>query len=343
MTSRPRLRETHVTLAHGAGGKASSALVNEIFVTTFANETLSELTDAARLPIPNGASGLAMSTDSFVVKPTFFPGGSVGDLAINGTVNDLACMGARPVALTAGFVIEEGFLVDDLRRIANDMKQAADVVGVPIVTGDTKVVESGAADGIYVNTAGLGAIPTNRNLGAQHVRPGDAIIVSGAIADHGTAVMIARGDLGVSANVQSDTASIVAAVEALFADGVEVHWMRDPTRGGVGTVCNELAQASNLTVELNEAALPVRSSVNAVCELLGIDPLYVACEGRVIIVVPDSDAQRTLDVLTLNGCESPTIIGQIGADETGTVQMHTRYGGVRLVDMLVGDPLPRIC
>jgi len=287
---------------------------------------------------------LAFSTDSYVVKPLRFPGGSVGHLAVHGTVNDLAMMGARPMALSAAFVLEEGFSIDELRQIVADMAEAAAAAGVSIVTGDTKVVDRGAADGMYISTAGVGVIPAGRVLSADKVQDGDVVLSSGTIGDHGTAVMLARGDLALEADIQSDTAPLHDLMECLLAAAPSTRWLRDSTRGGVGTVCNELARDANLTVVLEESALPVRPEVAAACELLGIDPLYVANEGKLVAVVAPDEADAALAALRAHprGAEAVRI-GDIRSEPPGIVVLLTTLGGTRIVDMLVGDPLPRIC
>jgi hydrogenase expression/formation protein HypE len=340
---RPRLRDEVVTLAHGAGGKASAALLSAVFLPAFADDATAAQTDAAVVPLPSGEH-LAFSTDSYVVKPLRFPGGSVGHLAVHGTVNDLAMMGAQPLALSAAFVLEEGFPIDALRQIVADMAEAAATAGVSIVTGDTKVVDRGAADGMYISTAGVGLIPAGRELSATKVSAGDVVLCSGSIGDHGTAVMLARGDLALEADIASDTAPLNSLVEGLLAAAPSTRWLRDATRGGVGTVCNELARDAKLTVVLDEVALPVRPAVAAACELLGIDPLYVANEGKLIAVVAPEESEAALAALRVHpyGAEA-TRIGEIHADPPGIVVLRTTFGGTRIVDMLVGDPLPRIC
>jgi hydrogenase expression/formation protein HypE len=332
-----------VTLAHGAGGKASAALLDAVFLPAFADATLSAQTDAAVLCLSSGER-LAFSTDSFVVKPLRFPGGSAGHLAVHGTVNDLAMMGARPLALSAAFVLEEGFPIDSLREIVADMAEAAAGAAVPIVTGDTKVVDHGAADGMYITTSGVGVIPAGRELAASKVRDGDVLISSGTIGDHGTAVMLARGDLALEADIVSDTAPLHDLMECLLAAAPTTRWLRDATRGGVGTICNELARASDLTVVLDETALPVRPEVAAACELLGIDPLYVANEGKFVAVVAPDEATAALSALRAHPRGSDAVkIGEIRPEPPGIVVLLTQLGGTRIVDMLVGDPLPRIC
>ncbi len=339
---RPRLTDEVVTLAHGAGGKASAALVDALFLDAFANEPLSELADGATIQV--GTSRLAFSTDSFVVAPRTFPGGSIGHLAVHGTVNDLAMLGARPAWLSSAFVLEEGFPMAELRDIVADMASAAAAAEVAIVTGDTKVVNRGAADGMYVTTAGVGVIPDGRVLGPELVRPGDVVLVSGTIADHGMAVMLARGDLALEADIRSDTAPLGGLVADLLAAAPGTRWLRDPTRGGVGTVCNELAHSTELAVVLDERALPVAPAVTGACDLLGIDPLYVANEGKVVAVVPPDQADAALAAMRAHPFgRDAAVIGEIRSEPERIVVLLTSFGGTRIVDMLVGDPLPRIC
>ena len=339
---RTRLRDEVVTLAHGAGGKATRALVDGLFVEEFGNPLLAPLSDSALLELDG--SRLAFTTDSYVVKPIFFPGGDIGDLAVNGTVNDLAVAGARPLALSAGFVIEEGFPVSDLRRIAASMARAAERAGVPIAAGDTKVVERGKADGLYVTTAGVGAVGTAVALGPEQVAEGDRVLVSGPIGDHGMAVMVARGELQLEVDLESDTACVLELAQALLTLGDAVRFMRDPTRGGVATVLNELAQTAGVAVSLDEAALPVRAEVAGTAEILGIDPLYVACEGRLIAVVAPEACEAALALLRSHPLGAAAAnIGEVRAEPAGLVLLETTFGGNRVVDMLVGDPLPRIC
>jgi hydrogenase expression/formation protein HypE len=301
------------------------------------------LADAATLVLPSG-DRVAFTTDSFVVQPLRFPGGSIGHLAVHGTVNDLAVAGARPQWLSCAFVIEEGFPVADLRAIAADMAEAAAAAGVAIVTGDTKVVGRGAADGVYVTTAGVGVVPAGRDLGPHRVRAGDVVLVSGTIADHGMAVMLARGDLALDADIRSDSAPVNGLVDVLLKAAPSTRWLRDPTRGGVGTVCNELARDTDLAVVLDETLLPVEPAVTGACDLLGIDPLYVANEGKVVAVVAPEEAEAALAALRSHPLGTrATRIGEIAAEPEGIVVLLTAFGGTRIVDMLVGDPLPRIC
>jgi hydrogenase expression/formation protein HypE len=340
--ARPRVKEDRITMSHGAGGKATQTLIEAIFLDAFRNPLLEPLEDAAALQV-NG-SRLALTTDSYVVKPLFFPGGDIGDLAVNGTVNDLSMSGAVPLYLTSGFILEEGFPVADLSRIVASMRAAADAAGVQIVTGDTKVVERGKADGCYINTAGVGLIEHQASLGVAQARPGDAIIVSGLIGDHGVTIMLARGELDIEADVQSDTAPLNSLVASLLAQTTGVRAMRDATRGGVATILNEIATAAGVGVMVSEDDIPVRAEVRGACELLGIDPMYVACEGTMVVVVDSAQASRALAALRAHplGVQA-AVIGQVTAGPQGIVQLKTAFGGTRIVDLLVGDPLPRIC
>jgi hydrogenase expression/formation protein HypE len=339
----PRLRDDVVTLAHGAGGKASAALLESVFLPAFASGPLATQTDAALLG-PTGDDRLAFTTDSFVVQPLRFPGASIGDLAVNGTVNDLAVMGATPLGLAAAFVLEEGFPIAELRVLVDDMAAAATAAGVAVVTGDTKVVGHGAADGLYVTTAGVGRVATERRLDPALVEPGDAVLVSGTLADHGMAVMLARGDLALAADIRSDSAPLASLVDALLTAVPETRWMRDATRGGVGTVVNELARACDQAVVLEETALPVRPEVAGACEMLGIDPLHVANEGKLVAVVPGVRASDALAALRDHPLgRDAACIGTVRPEPPGLAVLATAFGGTRILDVLVGDPLPRIC
>jgi hydrogenase expression/formation protein HypE len=339
---RPKVREERITMSHGSGGKATQTLIEAIFLDAFRNPLLEPLEDSARLEV--GSSTLALTTDSFVVSPLFFPGGNIGDLAINGTVNDLAVAGASPLYLTAGFILEEGFPVADLTAITQSMRDAAAAAGVRVVTGDTKVVERGKADGCYINTAGVGVISSGTNLGVAHARPGDAVLVSGPIGDHGVTIMLARGELDIEADVRSDTASLAGLVAVLLGTVPGVRALRDATRGGVATILNEIAKAADVGVVVSEDAIPVRAEVRGAAELLGIDPLYVACEGRLVAVVDGSQADQALAALRAHPLGSQAaIIGEVTGDQPGLVTLKTVFGGTRIVDLLVGDPLPRIC
>jgi hydrogenase expression/formation protein HypE len=340
---RPRLKDDFINSAHGAGGKASAALIDAVFLEAFRNPTLEGMSDGAVLELPSG-DRIAFSTDSFVVKPRRFPGGSIGDLAVNGTVNDLSMMGATPSWISAAFVIEDGFSIEELREIVADMAAAATRAGVQVVTGDTKVVNKGAADGVYINTAGVGVVPAGVDLNARSVQPGDKVLISGHIGDHGVSVMIARGDLALEGDVPSDTAPLNDLVEKLLAAAPNTRFLRDPTRGGVATVCNELARDAEVALVLQESSLPVRGVVNGACEILGIDPLYVANEGKLLAVVPPDEADAALAALRADPTgEAAAVIGEIRDDPPGIVVLNTGFGGNRIVDMLVGDPLPRIC
>ncbi|MEW9530518.1 hydrogenase expression/formation protein HypE [Microbispora sp. NPDC049125] len=338
-----RVREEHITMAHGAGGKASQTLIEAVFLEAFRNPLLEPLEDGAVFGM--GTSRLAFTTDSYVVSPLFFPGGDIGDLAVNGTVNDLSVCGARPLYLAAGFVLEEGFPLDDLRRITASMAAAAAEAEVSVVTGDTKVVQRGKADGCYVSTAGVGVLDRPIALSAAGARPGDAVIVSGPIGEHGVTIMLARGELDIEADLTSDTAPLNGLTAALLdaaPDGVRC--LRDATRGGVATILNEVARASGVAVVVDEDAIPVRPGVRGACELLGIDPLYVACEGRMIAVVDGKAAGAALDALRGHPLGAgAALIGHVKDDPPGLVLLRTAFGGTRIVDVLVGDPLPRIC
>ncbi|MDY2941037.1 MAG: hydrogenase expression/formation protein HypE [Varibaculum sp.] len=350
-----KLKEDFVTLAHGAGGKASAQLVEQVFVVEYGNEVLDELTDAGVLSLADMVKAadaqadmegarLAMSTDSYVVNPIKFPGGSIGDLAVNGTVNDLAVTGARPYGISAAFVIEEGLEISVLREIVADMHAAAEAAGVRIVTGDTKVVPKGAADRVFITTAGVGIIPANVQLSASRVQRGDRILLSGAVADHGMAVMMARGDLAIEAPIKSDTKAVNAMTAALLEAVPETRWMRDATRGGLGTVLNELAKSSGLGVAVYDEQIRVHDMTRGAADMLGIDPLYVANEGMFCAVVPADQADVALAaVQSVPGGEEAVLAGKIVAKPEAAVVLVTGFGGTRLVDMLVGDPLPRIC
>ncbi len=345
-----KLLEDRITLSHGAGGKASHTLVEALFLAELRNPLLEPLGDSAVFSATENGQGprLAFATDSFVVRPLFFPGGDIGELAVNGTVNDLAMSGARPLYLSAGFIIEEGFPIADLQRIAASMGAAARAAGVAVVTGDTKVVERGKADGLYVNTAGIGVLERNIDLSTEAVRAGDQVIVSGTIGDHGMAVMIARGDLELEVDLESDSAPL-AGITATLLDATDgVRCLRDPTRGGLATVLAELALTTELPIAIDEAALPVAPAVNGACEILGLDALYVANEGKLLAIVAPESAQAALAALRSHplGTEAAIVaeVREITPDHPpGLVILETAFGGSRVVDMLAGDPLPRIC
>jgi len=336
------LRDERVNLAHGAGGKATRDLVEALFLDELGNDALAPLGDSAVVSPPRGR--IALTTDSYVVHPLVFPGGDIGELAVNGTVNDLAVAGARPLWLTAGFVLEEGLPVERLREIVRSMAAAARRAGVPVAAGDTKVVERGKADGLYVTTSGVGVLEHELELVPESVRPGDRVLLSGSLADHGMAVMIARGDLHLEGDVRSDTAPLHELTAALLGLGEALRWMRDPTRGGLATALNELSAQTGIAVRLREAALPVRPPVFAACEILGIDPLYVANEGKLVAVVAPGAAAEALAALRAHPFGADAVeIGVIEDEPRGMVVLDTALGGSRIVDLLVGDPLPRIC
>jgi hydrogenase expression/formation protein HypE len=331
---RPRFKDERITMAHGAGGKATQTLIEGLLAPAFG---MDELADAAIV-----GDDIAITTDSFVVKPLRFPGGSIGDLAVNGTVNDLAVAGARPLALSLALVLEEGLEAGVLRAEVDAIAAAAAAAGVRVVTGDTKVVERGHADGMYVCTTGVGLRDPRAALSPGAVRPGDRIIVSGSIGEHGTAIMLARGDLGLAADIESDTRSLWPAVDAILGSGV--HCLRDATRGGVASVLNEIARAAGVAMLVREADVPVVPAVVGAAELLGIDPMYVANEGKLIAFVAPEAAGAVLAALrAVEGCENAAEIGEVKTEPPGMVLVETAFGGRRVMDQLVGDPLPRIC
>jgi hydrogenase expression/formation protein HypE len=344
-SKRPRFREERITLAHGAGGKASQTLIEGLLVPGLGSEsgTLEALGDAGL--ITAGGARLAMTTDSFVVKPLRFPGGSIGELAVNGTVNDLAVSGARPLALSVAMILEEGLDADVLRAEVEAIATAAAAAEVEIIAGDTKVVERGAADQMYLSTSGIGLSDPRASVSPSGLAPGDQLLVSGPIGEHGTAIMLARGEFELDASIESDTCSLWPAVDALLgAAGGDLHCMRDATRGGVASVLNELARASGVAVSVNEADVPVSPIVAAASELLGIDPMYVANEGRLVAAVAPQAADNALAALRrVAGCERAAVIGEVRPEPPGMVLVETSFGGRRVMDQLVGDPLPRIC
>ncbi len=331
-----------VQLGHGSGGKMSASLIGGLFVRALGNPALDEMSDGA--VVTAGATDLVVSTDSFVVSPLEFPGGDIGSLAVHGTLNDLAMMGARPLCLTAGFVLEEGLPIDLLGRLVASMAAAARLARVPIVAGDTKVVERGKADGLYVNTTGVGLLHPHCRPGPRGARPGDVVIVSGAVGRHGMAIMAAREGLEFESTITSDSACLVPLVERLAACGASVHAMRDPTRGGVASALNEIAAASGVEVVLDEDALPVPENVRAACEMLGLDPLYVANEGILLAIVPGADAPRALDALRSHELGAGAVtIARVTDAPAARVVLRTTLGSSRIVDLLPGDQLPRIC
>jgi hydrogenase expression/formation protein HypE len=339
----PKFTAPRIDMSHGAGGKATHKLIEGLLLPTLENPALAPLGDAATLPF--GDTSIALTTDSFVVRPLVFPGGSIGELAVNGTVNDLAVSGATPVGLSAALIIEEGLETEVLTREVEAMARSAENASVAIATGDTKVVERGKGDGLYIITTGVGVADPELNLFSASVRPGDKILCSGTLGDHGAAILIARGDLELEAEVLSDTRPLTPLAQALKDSGGQgLRFMRDPTRGGVGTVLNELARDSGYGVALWEEKLPIKDVVHGACEILGIDPLYVANEGKLLAVVASESADAALDALrNTDGGEEAAIIGEIREEPARMVVMHTQFGGTRMIDMLVGDPLPRIC
>ncbi len=338
-----RFQDAQIEMAHGAGGKASRRLVENLIVPLLENPALRSLGDAALLEL-EGVK-LAFTTDAFVVKPLSFPGGSIGDLAINGTVNDLAVSGAQPMALVSSLILEAGLPSEILEREIRAMAAAATRAGVNVVGGDTKVVEHGQADGLYITTAGIGLRDPRVHLEARSVRPGDCVIVSGPIGDHGITILLARGELDLEADLTSDTRSVWSLVQAMIeAAAAGLRWMRDPTRGGVATALNELARDARLGILLSEANLPVRDEVRGACEILGLDPLHIACEGQFLAVVAPEFLEVALEALqTVSGGKDARVIGEVCAEHPRMVVARSAYGGSRIVDMLVGDPLPRIC
>lgn len=335
-------RHAHVQMAHGGGGRLSQQLVESVFLPAFANPALGARHDGARLEF--GALRLAFSTDSYVVKPMFFPGGDIGTLAVNGTVNDLAMCGARPRFLSCAFILEEGLAMDVVTRVASSMKAAADAAGVALVTGDTKVVDHGKGDGLYVTTAGVGLIEHARVVAPMSVRPGDVVLLSGDLGRHGMAVMAAREGLEFESNIESDCAPVAAPVLALLEAGIDVHCLRDLTRGGLASAVVEIAQASALHVRLEEDALLVREDVRGACEILGFDPIYVANEGRFVAFIPEAEADRALGIMRAHDVSAGSVrIGAVTDSPQGLVTLRGRIGATRVVDMLSGEQLPRIC
>ncbi|HVL97603.1 MAG TPA: hydrogenase expression/formation protein HypE [Solirubrobacteraceae bacterium] len=337
-----KLMDERITLSHGAGGRSSHVLIETVFARAFDNPALAELGDAA--VVDAGGAPLAISTDTYVVRPLDFPGGDIGSLAVHGTINDLAVSGARPCFLALGVVLEEGLPVSDLQRYVASMAQAAAGAGVAIVTGDTKVVERGKADGLYVSTTGIGVREGHR-LSPMAIRPGDRVLCSGTIGDHGMAIMVARGGLELEADLRSDSAPLHELAGALrAAAGENLRCMSDPTRGGVATVLNELAMSAEVAIVLDEASIPVRPAVAGACEILGIDPLYVANEGKLLAVVaPEAEAEALAALRAHPLGTDAAVVGEVRAEPPGMVVLETSFGGSRVVDMLAGDPLPRIC
>ena len=331
-----------IVLAHGSGGKLSQRLMQEVVLPRFRNELLAPLHDGAIFTV-NGAR-LAFSTDSYVVSPIFFPGGDIGKLAVHGTVNDLAMCGARPLYLSVGFILEEGIPMTDFTRVVESMREAAASAGVALVTGDTKVVDRGKADGIFINTSGIGLVPEGVAIAPERAQPGDKILLSGQIAVHGIAIMSVREGLEFETEIASDTAPLNGLVEAMLAASNDIHVLRDPTRGGISSALTEIAQGAGAGMLLDEATIPIGEEVKGACEILGLDPLYVANEGKLLAIVPPGQAERILAAMRAHPLgRDAAIIGEVTADHPGFVLMKTRVGGTRVVDMLSGEQLPRIC
>ncbi|MFZ5613980.1 MAG: hydrogenase expression/formation protein HypE [Pseudomonadota bacterium] len=331
-----------VDLTHGSGGRAMAQLIDELFLVAFDNEWLRQLNDQACFAVPAGR--LVMATDSHVVSPLFFPGGDIGCLSVHGTINDVAMAGAQPLYLSAGFILEEGFPLSDLKRIVESMAAAARQAGVPIVTGDTKVVEQGKGDGVFITTTGVGVVPEGVQVSGDCARPGDKILLSGTLGDHGVAIMSLRENLSFGTSIESDTAALHELVAAMLAAVPGIRCLRDPTRGGLGATLNELARQSGVGMMIDEAALPIRTEVAAACEFLGLDPLYVANEGKLVAICAPEDAEPLLAAMRAHplGREA-AIIGEVRVDPHHFVQMRTAFGGSRIVDWLSGEQLPRIC
>lgn len=337
-------RENVIRMAHGAGGKMMNDLIREVFATPLDNAYLRQMADSAVVPAGERNPRFAMSTDSFTVRPLIFPGGDIGSLAIHGTVNDVAMSGARPLWLTAGFILEEGLPMDTLEQVVRSMARAAEEAGVQVVAGDTKVVERGHGDGIYINTAGVGAVPEGRNIGPDQARPGDVVLISGTLGDHGIAVLSKREGLTFETDLVSDSAALNGLIEALLTAAPNVHCLRDPTRGGLAAALNELAGSSSIGIEIEESAVPIRAPVAAACEMMGFDPFTVANEGKVVVFVPGEEAEAALEALRTHplGVDAARI-GLVTADHPGMVLARTGIGGRRVLDMPLGELLPRIC
>ncbi len=331
-----------ILLDHGSGGKISHSMFSEMILPLFDNKELAKQDDGAVLDVPEGR--IAFSTDSYVVDPIFFPGGNIGDLAVNGTVNDVAMCGAIPLYISVGLIIEEGFSKKDLETILKTMADAAKKAGVKIVTGDTKVVPKGKADKIFINTSGIGLIPKGVNVSGNRAKPGDKIIISGTIADHGITILSTREGLKFDSNIESDSAPLNKMVQSIVGSGLDIHVLRDPTRGGLGTTLNEIASQSSVGINIYENSLPIQGQVQGICELLGFDPLYIANEGKLIAFVPEKDCEKMLAIIRQDEFgKNAVIIGEVTDKTPGKVFLETIIGGSRIIDMLTGEQLPRIC
>ncbi len=336
------LRKDKVEMSHGSGGRAMAQLIDELFVRHLENDLLRQGNDQAVFDAPPGR--LVMSTDGHVISPLFFPGGDIGSLAVHGTINDVAMAGAKPLALSAGFILEEGFPLAELDRVVASMAAAAREAGVPVATGDTKVVERGKGDGVFITTTGIGVVPAGIEVSGDRARPGDAILINGSIGDHGVAVLSKRENLEFETAIVSDSAALHGLVADLVAAVPNLHCLRDPTRGGLATTLNEIAEQSGVGMQLVEDAVPIKPEVAGACELLGLDPLYVANEGKLVAICPQERAETALAAMRNHPLgRDPAIIGAVTDDEPGFVRMQTRLGGSRVVDWLAGEPLPRIC
>lgn len=342
-----RVRDSSVNMSHGSGGKAMRDLIEDVFLSAFDNPLLAPMEDQAVVPLAQlsqHGDRLAFTTDTYVVDPLFFPGGDIGTLAVAGTVNDLAVCGAKPLYLSCGMVLEEGLSIETLRRVVASMQRVALEAGVSIVTGDTKVVERGAADKLFINTAGVGVVPRGISISAHNAQPGDVVIVNGYLGDHGTAILVARKQLALQSSVISDCQPLASLVAAMLAVCPDIHCLRDATRGGVATVLNEFALSSNVAIRVQELSLPLREEVKGACEILGLDPLYLANEGKLVAIVPAASAQIVLAAMRAHPAGvHAAIIGEVTEQPAGVVVLHTGFGGQRIVDMLVGEQLPRIC
>ena len=339
---RLNIKDGVVDMSHGSGGRAMAQLIDELFLKHFDNELLQQGNDFAQFDVEGGR--MVMSTDCHVVSPLFFPGGDIGALAVHGTINDVAMSGARPLYLSAGFILEEGFPLADLEKIVCSMAEAAKHAGVPVVTGDTKVVERGKGDGLFITTTGVGVVAEGIMISGNRAKPSDAILINGTMGDHGVAIMSSREHLSFETTIASDSAALHTLVEAMVGAVPDIHCLRDPTRGGVATTLNELARQSSVGISLQEKNIPLNPAVGAACELLGLDPLYVANEGKLICICAAEDAARLLQVMHAHPLgRKAAIIGEVVADEDNLVQMETAFGGSRIVDWLAGEQLPRIC
>lgn len=343
----PLRHQTNIVMGHGSGGRMTQELIQRVFVSHFSNLSLLEGNDFANILLTEkqkGSGKLAVSTDSHIVSPLFFPGGDIGRLAVCGTVNDVAMSGAVPLGLTAGFILEEGLPISTLEAVVASMAEAAVESGVPIVAGDTKVVEKGKADGLFINTAGFGWVPAELQIGGQYAQPGDVVLISGTMGDHGIAVLTARGDLGFEAQISSDVAPLNALIQAILKEIPQVHVLRDPTRGGLATTLNEIAVQSHVNITIDEIMIPIKPVVQSACEMLGFDPLYVANEGKVIVILPKAEALKALEIMKSQKYGSDaTIIGEVKESPKNRVLLNTQIGSTRLLDVLAGEMLPRIC